>query len=65
MRVEIEIPDGKTCTYESSGKPCMLAKYSRKWEAYNCALHHRLLRGGQRAPIKCRECIEAARGEKA
>lgn len=56
MHVEIKIPDGETCMTDKL-KPCKLAAYTKKWDAYNCKLYNRILKGGK-TPRKCQECIE-------
>lgn len=52
--VTVAIPDGEHCMMDIK-TPCIFARYTKKWNAYNCALHHQLLKGGQR-PQKCLEC---------
>ena len=53
-KVEIEIPAGDTCLHEVR-KPCIMARYTKKWNAYNCKLHNRILKGGE-IPRKCNDC---------
>lgn len=53
-KIEIEIPEGSTCIGENR-KPCIMARYTKKWNAYNCAIYHKLLKGSGR-PVKCSEC---------
>lgn len=53
--VTVSIPDGAIC--RSGAKPCIFARYTRKWDAYNCMIHHKILKGGQ-TPRKCAECLE-------
>lgn len=55
-KVEIEIPAGETCLYEMK-KPCIMARYTKKWNAYNCKLHNRILKGEQ-IPRKCKACLK-------
>jgi len=55
-QVEVMIPEGMTCIGENL-KPCILARYTKKWGAYNCQLYHRILKG-EKTPRKCKECIE-------
>ena len=55
-KVEVEIPAGETCLYEMK-KPCIMARYTKKWNAYNCKLHNRILKGEQ-IPRKCKACLE-------
>lgn len=62
MQVEITIPDGESCMTENM-KPCKLARYTKKWDAYNCQLHNRILKGGK-LPRKCKECIERLEKER-
>lgn len=50
--VTVSIPAGDYCI---EGKPCIFARYTRKWNAYNCAIHGQLLKGGQ-TPRKCQDC---------
>lgn len=54
--VEVKIPEGETCLTEKM-KPCILARYTKKWGAYNCQLYNRILKG-EKVPKKCRECRE-------
>lgn len=54
--ITITLPDGDYCMRDI-GKPCIFARYTRKWDAYNCAVYNRILKGGK-APRKCRECKE-------
>jgi len=54
--VTVGIPKGEQCVY-TAAKPCIFARYTRKWNAYNCTIYHRILKGGQ-CPRKCPECIE-------
>lgn len=56
-KVTVEIPDGDFCLGEESGKLCVFARYTKKWGAYNCARHHRLLKG-EKFPRKCQSCVE-------
>lgn len=61
MTVTVEIPSDELCKYttpERFGKPCIFARYTKKWDAYNCALHHCILKGNQQ-PRKCARCLEA------
>ena len=55
-KVEVEIPAGETCLYEV-GKPCIMARYTKKWGAYNCRLHNRILKG-EKSPRKCKACAK-------
>ena len=55
-KVEVEIPEGDICFYVMK-KPCIMARYTKKWNAYNCKLYNRILKGGQ-IPRKCRACLE-------
>ena len=55
-KVEVEIPEGERCMYED-GKPCIMARFTKKWTAYNCRIYNRILKGGQ-DPRKCGQCIE-------
>lgn len=55
-KVEVEIPAGETCMY-GSGKPCIMARYTKKWNAYNCKMYNRILKGEQN-PTKCKQCVE-------
>lgn len=61
LKVEIVIPAGGTCLYEN-GKPCVLARYTKKFGAYNCQHYHKLLKG-EDVPIKCKACLEKSRPE--
>lgn len=61
-KVEVDIPAGQTCMYETA-KPCIMARYTKKWNAYNCRLHNRILKGEQ-TPRKCKACLEYCEGEK-
>lgn len=54
--VTVEIPRGATCLRDNL-KPCIFARYSKKWNAYNCAIHHKLLKG-YKLPHKCAECMD-------
>ncbi len=55
-KVEVVIPADKYCLYEL-GKPCVMARYTKKWGAYNCRLYNRILKG-EKQPRKCRKCLE-------
>lgn len=55
--VTVTLPDGDYCM-RHVGKPCFFARYTKKWGAYNCIVHNKILKGGNR-PRKCRECKEA------
>ena len=60
MTVTVEIPTDESCRYSTgdrTGKPCVFAKYTKKWDAYSCALHNRILKGNQ-DPRKCQQCID-------
>lgn len=63
LHVTVEIPEGEHC--REAVKPCVFAKYTRKFNAYNCSLHNKLLKGGQ-DPKKCEECrrLNAAEEER-
>lgn len=61
LTVSAEIPNGNECRYET-GKPCVMARYAKRWNAYNCALHNKLLKGGT-SPRKCGECLRASQSE--
>ena len=52
--VEVKIPTGETCLNEKM-KPCLLARFTKKWGAYNCTLYHKILKG-EKVPRKCAEC---------
>ena len=52
--VEVEIPTRETCLNEKM-KPCILARFTKKWGAYNCTLYHKILKG-EKVPRKCAEC---------
>lgn len=54
-QVTVEIPEGSHCI--QGVKPCIFARYTKKWNAYNCTIYHKILKGGQ-SPRKCSECIE-------
>ena len=54
--ITIDIPSGSYCLYAIK-KPCVLAKYNRRYSAYNCRAYNRLLKGGDR-PEKCQQCAE-------
>ena len=58
--VTVEIPEGDHCI--NGGRPCIFARYTKKWSAYNCALHHKILKGEQN-PRKCVECLEHCKGK--
>lgn len=60
--VTVTLPDGDYCM-RHVGKPCFFARYTKKWNAYNCAIYNKMLKGGN-IPRKCRECKEAASYEK-
>ena len=49
----VEIPDGDYCM--NGTKPCIFARYTKKWQGYNCQIHNRILKG-QEHPKKCYEC---------
>ncbi len=51
--VTVNIPEGQLCA--EGMKRCIFARYTKKWNAYNCTIHHKVLKGGQQ-PRKCREC---------
>ena len=55
-KVEVSIPDGDTCMYQT-GKPCVMARYTKKWDGYNCRLYNRMLKGEQ-TPRKCKACLK-------
>lgn len=58
--VTVEIPSEELCLYgtpDRFGKPCLLAKYTKKWDAYSCALYNCILKGNQQ-PRKCRQCAQ-------
>lgn len=55
FKLEVEIPAGETCI-STDGKRCVMARYTKKWNAYNCAVHNKILKGGNH-PRKCRECV--------
>lgn len=57
----VTIPDGPNCI--KSGKPCIFARYTKKWNAYNCAIYHRILKGGQ-TPVKCDLCVTYCESQK-
>lgn len=57
--VTVEIPCGNTCM-RANLKPCIFARYTKKWNAYNCAIYHKLLRG-EKLPRKCSECMAYCR----
>lgn len=52
--VTVGIPEGCHCI--QGLKPCIFARYTKKWNAFNCTLHHKILKGEQ-APRKCKECL--------
>lgn len=60
--VTVTLPDGDYCM-RHVGKPCFFARYTKKWNAYNCSIYNKILKGGN-IPRKCRECKEAASYEK-
>ena len=53
-KVEVEIPAGDTCMRDN-GKPCIMARFTKKWNAYNCTVYSKILKGGD-IPRKCDEC---------
>lgn len=55
--IAITLPSGDYCMRDV-GKPCIFARYTKKWGAYSCIVHNKILKGGNR-PRKCRECREA------
>ena len=55
--IAIKLPSGDYCMRDV-GKPCIFARYTKKWGAYSCIVHNKILKGGNR-PRKCRECREA------
>ena len=57
--VTVTLPVGDLC---NDGKLCIFARFTRKWNAYNCALHHQILKGGQ-LPSKCKKCREYCAGQ--
>lgn len=61
-KVEVEIPAGTMCQGED-GKMCVMARYTKKWDAYNCKMYNRILKGEQK-PRKCQQCIEYCEGKK-
>lgn len=52
--VTVTLPEGDYCM-RSAGKFCIFARYTKKWNAYNCKLHNKILKGGK-IPRKCAEC---------
>ena len=54
--VTVTLPEGDYCM-RSAGKFCIFARYTKKWNAYNCKLHNRILKGEQ-IPRKCKACLE-------
>ena len=54
VTVTVRIPSGDAC-YED--RRCPFLKYSKRHECHNCQLYGRLLKGGDRQPQKCYECI--------
>lgn len=61
--VEVKIPEGEHCMYGAK-KPCVMARYTKKWRAYNCRLYNRILKG-ENTPHKCQQCVEYCRQEAA
>lgn len=54
VQVTVPIPEGSECRKDN--RLCIFARYTKKWNAYNCAIHHKILKGEQR-PKKCLECL--------
>lgn len=52
--ITIVLPDGEYCMRDAR-KPCVFARYTKKWDAYNCIIHNKILKGGK-IPRKCMEC---------
>lgn len=50
--VTVEIPAGTHCT---GVKLCIFARYTKKWNGYNCTVYNRILKGGN-DPKKCAQC---------
>ena len=59
-KIEVEIPAGETCMLEMR-KPCIMARFTKKWNGYNCKLYNRILKGEQ-TPRKCKACLEYCKG---
>lgn len=60
VQVTVPIPEGSECRKDN--RLCIFARYTRKWNAYNCTIYHKILKGEQE-PKKCRECIEYCLGK--
>lgn len=43
--IAIVLPDGEYCMRDAR-KPCVFARYTKKWDAYNCIIHNKILKGG-------------------
>ena len=55
IQVTVPIPEGLGCRQDN--RLCIFARYTKKWQAYNCTIHHKILKG-QQEPRKCQECLD-------